>query len=328
MTLAPPTGPTAPPGGSKSPVQHPYSGSPAPTGPATWAGLTEAQWQQIQIQQNPAMASAHAIIESFLDQFGLGSLATWAWERYLKLGGGPDAINQIQLEVVKTPEFNARFPAYATLAKRGQALSPAQMISLEQSYAAALHGAGIPSSFYDSPQDYAKFMIDNVSPSEVAQRAQIAAQEVLTAPPDARAQLQRLYGLSTGALIANALDPAKALPIITQQWQAAQNAAIAQGTGFGQLTRGQAEDLANEGVSPAQALSSFSKLASEQQLMAGTTEEGTNISQSTQLAAEFQGNAQAQQRIAQRQAQRIAAYQGGAGFNAGQTGITGLGVQP
>lgn len=275
---------------------------------------------------NAADGSAKAIIEGFLDQYGLSSLASWAWGQYLALGGGPDAITQIQFELPKTDAFQKRFPAYNALAKSGHAMTPGDMIALENSYAAALHGAGLPAGFYDHPNDFAQFMIQNVSPSEVAQRAQLAATAVLQDDPSVLAEL-KMMGVPAGHQIAWILDPGRALPLVQNTVLAAQDAAAGLTTGYGQITRAEALSLAQQGVTADTARTTFSQLGQESGLFQGTTEEGTDISQGEQIGAAFQGNVFAQKRIQSRADQRVADFKGGSGFNPTSKGVTGLGEQ-
>lgn len=316
MTFAPPPGTT--PVSTKAPGGY-FGGGyapPAKTGPPSTGPVPPL---------GTAQMSARSIIMNFLNQYGLGSLANWAWSRYLALGGGDDAINEIQFELPDQQAFKTRFPAYAALAKAGHVMSPADMISLENSYSQALHSAGLPNGFYDSPNDFAAFMLNNVSPSEVAQRAQLAASLVLGDPEAAKQAAE--FGIPSSHQVAWILDPTRALPIIQNTVLAAQDAATAAETGFGQLTRQQALTLGTAGVSVSQARQGFNQLGTEAGLMNGTTAEGTGISQQDQVDATFLGNAQAQLRIQNRQAQRLADYRGGAGFGVTQKGTTGLGEQ-
>jgi hypothetical protein len=273
---------------------------------------------------SPANMSARSIIMGFLDQYGLASLATWAWSQYLALGGGPDAITQIQFELPQQKAFQTRFPAYAALAKAGHAMTPGSMIALEDSYRAALHGAGLPVGFYDHPNDFAQFMIADVSPSELAQRAQLAATAVLQDDPAVLRELG-MMGVPAGHQIAWMLDPARALPLIQNTVLAAQDAAAGITTKFGQLTRTQAMTLAEQGVSADAARTGFTQLGLQKGLFAGTTAEGTNFGQGMQLAAEFGGDVNAQRAFQDRQAARLAAFKGNAGYNPTTTGVSGLG---
>jgi hypothetical protein len=270
--------------------------------------------------------SAESIVQQFLDQYGLGSLTGWAWNLYTQNGGGTTGMDAISAELPNTEQFKARFPAYATMAKEGRAMSPAQMLSYEQTAKQIFHAAGIPGGFYDTPQGMAQFMIGNVSTTELESRVQDAQKAVINSPQDVRDQLQSLYGVTAGGLTAHFLDPTVAEPILAKQFTAAQIAAEAQRTGFGAVNREQAEQLANVGVTDATAQSGFNKLGLEKGLFEDQVAGETAISTSQQLAAQFEGNAPAQLAFQQRQAARVAAFQGDEGTKVGAKGVTGLGV--
>jgi len=269
--------------------------------------------------------SAHAIVVHFLAQFGLGSLANWAWSRYKALGGGSNGLQQISVEMTEQPQFLKRFPAYKILAERGQAMSPAEMLAYEQSARQVFHAAGLPKSFYDSPDDLATFMVNNVSVSELQSRVQLAQSAALTAPPDVKNQLQTLYGINQGGLTAYFLNPTKALPILQQQFTAAQIGADATRTGVGQLSTAQATHLAQIGVTDQSAQQGFAQMGQQQGLFDQQVKGEDQIGLGTQIAAEFDNSAAAQLRIRRRQQARLADFQGNAGENVSQGGVGGLG---
>ena len=68
-------------------------------------------------------ADAKQTVIEFLNQYGLGSLANWAWGVYTGAGGGSTGISAITNELPTTSQFKARFPAYEQLAKEGRAMS-------------------------------------------------------------------------------------------------------------------------------------------------------------------------------------------------------------
>lgn len=269
--------------------------------------------------------SAHAIVTNFLAQYGLSSLANWAWSRYAQLGGGSNALQQISVEMTQQPAFNKRFPAYKTLAERGEAMSPAEMINYEQTAKQIFHSAGLPTSFYDTPDELANFMVNNVSASELQSRVQLAQSAALTAPQDVKDQLQALYGIGQGGLTAYFINPTKALPVLQQQFQAAQIGADATRTGVGQLTTAQATHLAQIGVTDAQAQQGFGQLGQQAGLFQQQVTGEGQIDLGTQIAAEFDNSAAAQLRIKRREESRVADFQGNAGENVGSQGVGGLG---
>jgi hypothetical protein len=89
-------------------------------------------------------------------------------------------------------------------------LSPAEYINLEKTYRDSFMEAGLPSGFYDSPQDFANMIGSGVSAVEVNARVQTAAQALMGADRNTVNMLQNYYGLSTGDMVAYLLDPTKA----------------------------------------------------------------------------------------------------------------------
>lgn len=273
----------------------------------------------------PSINSAKEILIDFLKQMGLESLGEWAWKTFTEAGGGDLGMSLVGIEIYKTPEFKARFPAYEAMAKKGQALSPKQMLDYEEQTRQIMHAAGLPSGFYDKPDDFAKFMLNDVSPTELQNRVQIAQTAAITAPEEVRTQLQRLYGVNHGELTAYFLDPTQAMPVIQQRFTASQIAAQSQTTGFGQLEQTQAEKLAAEGVTEQAAQEGFGALSANAGLFEQQVAGEDVIDPNAQIAAQFEQNAAARKRIEQRKQSRLGEFQGQSGFGVGQKGVTGLG---
>jgi hypothetical protein len=268
--------------------------------------------------------SARNIIQTFLQRYGLGSLVNWAWNTYIQAGGGTVGMDAITAELPNTSQFKHRFPAYDQLAKEGRAMSIDEMLSYEQTARQIFHAAGLPAGFYDQPQDFAKFMLADVSTSELQQRVQDEQTAVINSPPDVRAQLHGLFGVDTGHLTAYFLDPKVAEPILHQRVTAAQIAAEGTRTQFGQITRAQAMHLAQLGVTDAQAQQGFNQLGLERGLFEAQVQGEQAIGTQEQLSAQFEGNSLAQLAFKQRQAQRLAQFQQTSGFGVDQTGVGGL----
>lgn len=271
---------------------------------------------------NADQQSAKGIITSTLDAYGLGSLADKAWQMYLN--GEP--IEQIMLDIRKTPEYQARFPGMAQLQKNGRAISEGDYINLERQYVSLFRQAGLPAGFYDQPADFAGFIANEVSPQEMSGRLDVARQALYETPPQVRDELARQYGLNSGDVMAFLLDPTKALPIIQQQFAAASAGAASRLGGFGMLTRAEAESLSTSGFNFGQFAQGFDQLAQEKELFAPIIgEQGESLTREDQLSSVFGGNTAAQRRIQRRAEARKAAFGGGGGFAATQGGVTGLG---
>lgn len=272
--------------------------------------------------------SAKADIDLFLSEYGLSGLGAWAYDQLLN----GVSYEQILLNMRDTPQYQTRFPAMAELAKKGRAVSEAEYIGMERSYSQVMQSYGLPSGFYDSPDDFGRFIGNDVSPSELNDRVKSYTSAVL-GDTETLTQLNALYGSAghtgnaQGDLLAMYLDPAKALPLLDQRFAAAQFSAVGVRSGFGGLTAAEAEQFgARVGTAPEQAAQGFGALVQSRELMSTLPgEQGAQISRDTQLGAVFGDDALAQQQIEQRRRTRVAAGQSGGGFSSSQKGIGGLG---
>lgn len=268
---------------------------------------------------------ALGVVRQYLDRYGLGSLAGWAWDLYTSVGGGQTGMDAINAELPDTKEFQVRFPAYKKLAEEGRAMSPAEMLNYEQTARQIFHANGLPNGFYDTPQGLAQFMLNDVSVTELEARVQDAQKAMIGSPQDVRDQLQRLYGVDHGHMTAWFLDPKTAEPIIAQKFTAAQIAAEAHRTQFGQLSGTEALGLAKLGVTDATASSGFQKLGNEAGLFQQQVAGETSVSRTQELAAQFGGNVSAQQAFEKRARTRLAAFSEDTGTKVGAKGVGGLG---
>lgn len=309
------TGPTVDPqrGGNPPPPDATTPPPAATTPPATDpGGLT------------PDQQSARAIINDTLGQYGLASLGDFAWKEYL--AGTP--ISQIMLDIRSTPEYRTRFPAMDALAKAGHAINETTYIDYERNATSLMRSYGLPSGFYDQPDDFTNLLTNNVALPELKSRLDAYQTAAFQSPPEVRQALQDFYGVGAdGMLTAFFIDPDRALPIVQKDLNAAQAGGYARSTGFGGLTREQAEGLTALGLSPADYQKGFGNLASQQQALQGLPGQNQGqISTDTALAAQFGGNVAAQQEIENRQLDLLAPNKQGGGVVSTQQGAVGAGV--
>lgn len=267
-------------------------------------------------------ADARGILNTALSQYGLQSLADWAWTQYTK----GSSVDQIMLDLRDRPEYAARFPAMAELSKQGHALTESQYIAQEQQYAQIFHAAGLPPGFYDKPEDFATLFTGNVSPSEVQDRVTKGFAQVADAPPEVRAEFQKLYGASGDTALASwFLDPDKAEPVLEQQAAAA----VIGGTGmrFGVDTgKSTLEQLAQMGVTQDQAQTGFGTLQKEAGLFNENEGETQNLDIAKEgVGAQFGLSPEMIDAVTKREQARQAAFQGSGGALATQKGALGLG---
>lgn len=209
------------------------------------------------------------------------------------------------------------------------AISESDYISWENSAAQLMREAGLPAGFYDDPTDFANWIGRNVSLRELSARVDDGYRKATQGPSETIGELQRLYGVSQGQLAAFFLDPDKALPLIQKQYMAAQEAAAARRTGFGQLDQTQAERLASLGIDPEGAQATFSQLAGLKEVASVLPGErqDTGLSMDEQLRAGFEQDQVALDRLNRKGAGRKAMFDdSGQVLTAPNDGILGLGT--
>lgn len=251
---------------------------------------------------------AAVAVQNLFAGYGIGTLAPKIVD-YIKQGYSADTISIL---LQQTPEYKARFAGNDARVKAGLgALSPAQYIATEQAYRNVLQEAGVPSGFYDSPSDFTDWIAKDVSPTEIKSRVDAASQVITQADPGVLNAFRQYY--STGDMIAYALDPNRAAPLVGKAFQAAQvgGAALDQGINVGQ---GTAEQLAGNGVSFAQAQQGFGQVAQDSANYAKLGQiSGVATSQNDLVQSVFNSNGQdvlKVNRLASQERARFAASSG------------------
>lgn len=205
-----------------------------------------------------ANRDAFMALNALFDQYGLGSLAGKIYE-YVKNGYGSDTISILLQD---TAEYKQRFAGNQARIKAGlPVLSPAEYVSVENSYRQIMRQSGLPEGFYDTNSDFTDWISKDMSPTELQSRVDLATQATALANPAYKAALRQM-GLGDGELAAYFLDADRALPIIQKSAATAAIGAEAlqRGLGFDQQY---AEELATAGVSRDQAQQGYAKIADE-----------------------------------------------------------------
>ena len=255
------------------------------------------------------------ILRGFLDNYGLGALATWAWEKY-KAGESP---TQIMLEARQTDTYRARFPAMETLAKSGRALTEGEYVSYERTIAGLAQQYDIPAGMYDTPAAIAKLLTNDVSAEEASDRMKMAAAAASQVPQEVRDSLSENYSVGYGSLTAYFLDPDKALPKIQANYVSAQIQAASRIQKVGTSIQ-TAERLAAQGVTMAEAQEGFGKVRAAAGLESGY---GESVTRAQTEEAAF-GTGRGGETLARVVRNRTAAFQAGGGAAESGKGVTGL----
>ena len=131
---------------------------------------------------------ALTIIKDALSSYGLDGLSADAY-RFLMEGASTESV-MIQLK--ETEQFQERFKGMETRRQQGlPAISPAEYIRLERDYRQTMSAAGLPEGFYDSPDDFAEFIGNDVSPAEMTQRVSMASTAVANINPELKTNYKK-----------------------------------------------------------------------------------------------------------------------------------------
>jgi hypothetical protein len=290
-----------------------FSGAPGNTTPAPPtdpnAGLTGAN------------RDAAVALENLFDSYGLSSLAP----QIVKMIQNGYSSDTISIELQNTKEYQQRFAGNAARLKAGlPVLSPADYISTENSYRQIMASAGLPVGFYDSTDDFTKFIANDVSPTEVQDRVNAAAEAIQKAPAATTNYFKQWY--NTGDLIAYALDPKVAAPLVEQRIKAAESAAIAAQNGTA-LTQAAGEDIGASGASLADIQSGLSFVSQE-----GQTDQkldqmyGGNVTTSDLVSEVFDNNAAAAQKRQKLASQERGSFAGSSGPTSGSLAANSGGI--
>lgn len=300
-----------------------------PTAPAPKIPATPAAPAPAPAAATPAQTSAYDMAKAQLDAWNLGTLAPKVIEL---IQAGTDE-NTMWLKLRETDEFKTRFAGNEILRQKvlaGEAgarvLSEAEYLNKEEQLRAQLSDPewGLPRSFYDTPDDYAKMIGASLGAGEIQSRLQgiktVITDGAMTGVADyARAN----YGLGTGDLIALWLDPEKAAPMLARISKASAIGAAAKRAGYGNVDKDYAEQLDALGISADQASSGFNQAASMDELTKNVGGD-VGVAKNDVTDAIFNQDAGARARVERAQNARRARFAGGGSFAENKEGVGGL----
>jgi hypothetical protein len=170
-----------------------------------------------------------------------------------------EQLMQHTLQLQETPEYQKRFKANTARIKAGlQVLTPSEYLSVEDTYRQVLRSYGLKQ--FDTDEYVSQFISNDVSPTELSNRVQLAVQRVQNADPAVSKTLRDYYGIGQADLVAYTLDPATQFQKIERQVQAAEIGTAARIQGL-ETGVGVAEQLAAQGVTLAEAQKGYATIA-------------------------------------------------------------------
>lgn len=269
-----------------------------------------ASWQSE--LTGPDRDAAAALIGLF-EKYGLGSLAGQI-VNYIKEGYQSDTI---YLLLQDSKPWKERFKANEARRKAGlSVLDPAEYLATERGYRQALQAAGMPAGFYDSTDDFTNFLVKDVSPQEIAERAMKARTLADTVDNEQKKALARM-GISSGDLAAYYLDTKKALPVLEKNVELAKLNAESKRAGFSYDDRF-AQELYGMGVTSEQAREGYNVVATQLPTFERLGEiSGVDFGFEDIRSEVFGGNADATRTRNKLASQERARTSGGAGTGSG-----------
>jgi hypothetical protein len=239
----------------------------APTGPTSgailgWTNRPSTTWAD---KLSGGQRDAFVALQKLFEGFGLGSLAPKIFD-FIKQGYGADTIAVLLQD---TAEYKQRFAGNEARVKAGlSVLSPAEYLETEKAYRSILSSAGLPKGFYDNPADFTRWIADDVSPTEIKSRVDLAVAATGQANPEYKNALFQMYGIQEGDLTAYFLDRKRAEPILKKQAAAGAIGAAAIRRGFAANVL-DLEGYATMGITADQAEQAYGRIADSFNTMLG-----------------------------------------------------------
>lgn len=264
------------------------------------------------------MSAATDYLTNLLREWDLESLASWVWERAIETDSPELIIQQLR----ERDEYKTRFVGMEQRKAAGlPAITESEYIAYERQAAQLMRNAGMPSGFYDQPDDFANFIGKDVSVTELNQRIADSFTAVSVAPPEVRAAFSDFYGASGASeLAAFFLNPDRATPVLQQDLATAQVAGYGRKFGFN-LEETQARQAAAAGVTVQEAKSGFSQLNAQRPLFEETVDETEDVTLDEGVQAQFNLSGEAQTKVARRAESRAAKTGGSAQGAVDQQGV-------
>jgi hypothetical protein len=272
--------------------------------------------------------TAKDVVISFLKEAGMEGLADSVWAKWTSGATAAQIIEDIR----KSPQYAERYPGMAALNKSGRNISEASYIAKETADIELMKRYGIPSGIFDNKKYLGSLIENNVDLTTLQLRLIAAQDTVLSYDTSIKDYAKTTYGLDDGHLMAWALDPTMALPVIQQQAKAIQigGAALAAGIKIADITKTEAESLAAAGVTQDQAKQGFVNIAQMGQYkeaLPGANPAET-VTNEDLINAQFATSPDAIVKVNKAKQSKLAEFAQGGQFAATQAGLVGLGNAP
>jgi hypothetical protein len=270
--------------------------------------------------------SAFAIALDLLSEYGISSLSSEV-QSLLQENIG---LNEFSIRLKETEPYKKRFAANASRIASGlRALSEAEYIELEDTYAKVFRNYGLPPSYYTKGTDgisknFESLIAGDVDSTEIEDRINLAQKRINDAPPEVKKALKEFYpDIKDADILAYTLDPTKGMEDIKRKVAAAEIGGAAMGQGL-KTSASRAEELARFGVTAKAAREGYETVAERaprgSQLAAIYGQDAYGQAEAEQEVFGLSGSAEAGQRRKKLSELERSAFSGQAGTTAGALG--------
>jgi len=225
----------------------------APAGPPATAGTTPASTTTEPGVTAPAATPGTAtdvnarnrglfdLISTVIRDAGLEGLFTIgpdgapAGPLWQQITSGIDSEAALIAWFESTPQFQARFPAIAQARSSGIGYvpTPREVRQYEETAAAIMRTAGLPSWFYDQPQELQSLMGQNISVAELEERLGQAWTTVRSTDPSVTQMFSEFFGVEgDAAMAAFFLDPNRTVASLDRAARTAYTAGMGSNVGL------------------------------------------------------------------------------------------------
>lgn len=128
----------------------------------------------------------------------------------------PTSTEGFYLALIETDTYYQRFGKVneARIKSGYTALDEKTILGMEDEYQKTMKAYGMPTGFYDTPEDFQTFISNDLSELELADRLQAARQFTMNTNPELRSQLKNLYNIDDNMLSAYVADPQKGQQVL------------------------------------------------------------------------------------------------------------------
>jgi hypothetical protein len=277
----------------------------------------------------PAAFSARDILNNVLKAaLGIDGLGDWALGLQNRGASSDEIVQSLRYGTDTSPEGKAArdrylqaFPKIDQFIKDGifSGEDPEnQYISYRNTTREAASRYGIDATLMNDDK-IASYIGNRTSASELVDRMNMAATAASTTPPEMLATMQEYYNVQPGDLISFYLDPETTEATLKSRYTSAQIGTEALRQDFG-INRNEAEQLALQGLTAAEANKAFSTASAQKAFMSGGGETATR----EDLLKNVTGQAEAGDKLRRIAGSRVGRFQGGGEFLQDKTGNVGL----